>query len=259
MLHFGVPHLPTREDAHWRAGLARVGRTFDGWVGLYVADLDDGRFAGWNADARLPAASTVKLGVLAEGIRRFGSGRRSSIDYDLRQLGSWSSNLAANRVYELVGGEAPVELALHRLGMFSSSYPGPYRIGTTKGDVVKEPPPLPTSRVTTARDLGRALFRLAAAAARQRWALRTTGLTPAGARAALGYLSLCSRGTSVLSLPPGAFAAEKDGWTHETHASAAVVYLHGAERIVVVLVYRPGLTFLEARDLGAAVSRLALR
>jgi len=258
-LRFPVPHLPAREDAHWRAGLARVGSAFDGWVGLYVADLADGRYAGWNADARLPAASTVKLGVLAEGIRRFGFGARSPIDYDLRQLGSWSSNLAANRVYELVGGQAPVEGALRRLGMWSSSYPGPYRVGTSKGDVVKEPPPpLTTSRVTTARDLGRALFRLEAAAARQQWAVRASGLTPAGARAALGYLALCGRSTSLLALPPDASAAEKDGWTHNTRGSAAVVFSPRGARIVVVLAYGPGLTLAEARALGAAVSRLAL-
>jgi hypothetical protein len=197
----------------------------------------------------------VKLGVLAEGIRRFGSGVRSPIDYDLRQLGSWSSNLAANRVYELVGGKAPVERALQRLGMWSSSYPGLYRIGTSKGDVVQEPPPLPTSRVTTARDLARALFRLEAAGARQPRALRATGLTPAGARAALGYLALCGRSTSVLALPPHASAAEQDGWTYDTRASAAVVYLPGSARIVVVLAYRPGLTL--ARRASSA-SRLAL-
>jgi Beta-lactamase enzyme family len=251
-----VPHLPTREDAQQRGRLARLGRAFDGWCALFVEDLRTGRYAGWNADARFPAASTVKLGVLAEGIRRFGFGPRSPIDYDLRQLGSWSSNLAANRIYELVGGGVPVAAALARLGMWSSTYPGTYRIGTGAGDVV-EPPPLATIRVTTARDLARGLFRLQAAAAGQNWAARETALTPAEARAALGYLALALRGKSLLTFPSGVRAAEKDGWTKDVRASAAVVYLKGGAQIVVVLTYRPSLDPHAARVLGGRVSRLA--
>jgi beta-lactamase class A len=250
-----VPHLPAREDAQLRGRLERLGRAFDGWCALFVQDLVTGRYAGWNADARFPAASTVKLGVLAEGIRRFGYGPRSPIDYDLRQLGSWSSNLAANRIYELVGGGSPVGAALTRLGMWSSTYPGAYRIGTGVGDVV-DPPPLATARVTTARDLARGLFRLQAAAAGQRWAVRETALTSAGARAALGYLGLAWRGRSLLALPRGVRAAEKDGWTKDVRASAAVVYPKRGARIVVVLTYRPSLDPRAARALGRRVSRL---
>jgi hypothetical protein len=194
---------------------------------------------------------------VAEGIRRFGYGPRSLIDYDLRQLGSWSSNLAANRIVGLVGGEPAVELALQRLGMRASTYPGPYRIGTSAGDAPK-PPPRTSVRVTTARDLARGLFHLQAAAAGQRWANGQTRLSAGGARAALGYLSLAWRGSSLLSLPPGSRVAEKDGWISDARGSAAIVYGKAGPRIVVVLAYRPGITQAEARSLGAAVSRLAL-
>jgi hypothetical protein len=251
-----VPHLPTREDSQLRGRLARLGREFDGWCAFFVEDLRTGRYAGWNSDARFPAASTVKLGVVAEGIRRFGFGPRSPIDYDLRQLGSWSSNLAANRIYELVGGSLPVAAALARLGMWSSTYPGTYRIWTGAGYVFN-PPPLATRRVTTAHDLARGLFRLQAAAAGQRWAARETALSRAEARAALGYLGLALREKSLLTLPPGVRAAEKDGWTTDVRASAAVVYLKGGAQIVVVLTYRPSLDPHAARALGGRVSRLA--
>jgi hypothetical protein len=251
-----VPHLPTREDGRLRAALERLGRGFDGWAAFWVENLRTGSFAGWNSAARFPAASTVKVGVLAEGIRRFGHGRRSRIDYDLRQLGSWSSNLAANRILSLVGGTGPVSRTLGRLGMWSSTYPGPYRAGTAVPDVPKPPPPV-TTRVTTARDLARALFRLQAAAAGQHWAVRKTGLGPGQAQAALGYLSLAWRRSSLLAIPKRAAVAEKDGWTKDVRASAALVYLPSGPRIVVVLAYRPDLSLSEARSLGVATSRLA--
>jgi beta-lactamase class A len=254
-----APHLPTREDAALRAALERLGRGYRGWAAFWVADLRTGRYAGWNSDALFPAASLVKLGALAEGIRRFGHGPRSPIDYDLRQLGSWSSNLAANRIVALLGGESAVGRALQRLGMSSSTYPGPYRVGTSAGtatDDAPKPPPLVTWRTTTARDLGRALIRLQAAAAGERWAIAKLGLGRDRARAALGYLGLVRRGASLLALPDGTPVAEKDGWTKDVRGSAAIAYPPSGPRIVVVLAYRPGISAAEARKLGERVSRL---
>ncbi len=257
-----VPHLPTHTDDRLRAALERLGRSYQGWAAFWVADLSTGRYAGWNADARFPAASLVKLGALVEGIRRFGSGPGSPIDYDLRQLGSWSSNLAANRIVALVGGESAAAGALSRLGMWSSTYPGPYRVGTsasTSSEDAPKPPPLQTWRTTTARDLGRAFIRLQAAAAGERWAIRKLGLDRNRARAALGYLALAWRGSSLLALPEGTPVAEKDGWTSDVRGSAAIAYLPSGPRVVVVLAHRAGISAFEARRLGERVSRLVLR
>jgi hypothetical protein len=250
--------LPVREDLELRAGLERLGRAYHGWVGFWVADLSTGRYAGWNSEARFPAASTVKLGVIAAGIRRFGHGPRSPIDYELRQIGAWSSNLAANRIFALVGGALPTESALRRLGMSSSTYPWAFRVGTSVRDAPK-PPPSTSARVTTARDLGRALLRLQAAAAGQRWAVAQTGLTRAAASAALGYLSLAWDGSSLLAFPSETRVVEKDGWTNDVRASAALAYLPSGPRIVVVLIYRPDVPYSEARELGRKASRLALQ
>jgi hypothetical protein len=269
-----VPHLPTREDRSLSVALARLGSSFDGWSGLFVENLATGTYAGWNEGASFPAASTVKLAVIAEGIRRFGFGPASRIDGDLRAIGQWSSNEAANRVFNLIGGVEPTEQALHRLGMFSSTYPGPYvepedepppkpkprkPARSTAGVTSPTPPPRSHSRVTTARDLARAIFRLQAAAAGQRWAIRATALSAPEARAALGYLTLASPAASLLVFPAGTRHAEKDGWLDDTRATAAIAYLRRGARIVVVLVYRPGVTEAEAVALGTSVSRLAFR
>jgi beta-lactamase class A len=266
-----IPHLPTREDPRLAGALARLGSSFHGWAGIYVEDLGTGTYAGWNENASFPAASTVKLGVIAEGIRRFGFGPGSRIDGDLRAIGQWSSNEATNRVFALIGGVGPTEEALRRLGMFSSTYPGPYlldddekplhkpRKGVRSPAAVPSPSPPPRShtRVTTARDLARALFRLQAAAGGQRWAIRATELSAPAARAALGYLALAGPGTSLLTFPAGTRHAEKDGWLDDTRATAAIAYLRRGARIVVVLLYRPGVGEAEARELGSSVSKLA--
>jgi beta-lactamase class A len=246
-----VPHLPTRHDGHLQAALARLGSSFDGSCAIFVEDLRTGAYAGWNEETLFPAASTVKLGVIAEGIRRFGFGPGSPVDRDLRAIGQWSSNDAANRVYALVGGAGPTEAALRRLGMFSSTYPAPY--ARTPSSTA----PPHGWRVTTARDLAGALFRLQAAAARQRWAVRATGLSAPAARAALGYLALAAPVTSLLTYPAASRHVEKDGWLETVHATAAIAYLRHGARIVVVLTYRPGNVHAQARALGARVSTLA--
>jgi beta-lactamase class A len=254
-----VPHLPSREDRQLQRSLVQLGVSFDGWAGIFVEDLKSGRYAGFNEDALFPAASTVKIAVVAEGVRRYGFGPRSPIDRDLRAIGQWSSNEAANRVYTRIGGTAPTTAALRRLGMFSSTYPGPYVIEPRRTPASAGPPPQAHSRVTTARDLARALFRLQAAGAGQRWAIRRVGLSAPSARAVLGYLTLADSGASLLDYPPGSRHAEKNGWLDDIWSTASIAYLRRGPRIVVVLAYRPGISREEARMLGWRVSRLAFR
>lgn len=177
--------------------------------------------------------------------------------------------MAANHVFALVGGREPTEAALQRLGMFSSTFPEPYLLAPAKKPKPEKDPDPPAlrkpmavgghTRVTTARDLARALFRLEAAATGQAWAAAGVGLTPAQARAALGYLALAAPGNSLLAFPAGSVHAEKDGWLQDVRATAAIVFRGKEVRIVVVLAYRPGVTLGEARALGAEVSRVAFR
>ena len=75
----GVWHLPTtgassvrgeHPDPGLAARLGALAASFPGDAGIWVHELRTGRTAGWNDDARFPAASTVKLGVLARCARR---------------------------------------------------------------------------------------------------------------------------------------------------------------------------------------------
>jgi beta-lactamase class A len=233
-------HAEGVRDAALSAQLERLGESFDGWAAFWVHDLRTGRTAGWNSDARFPAASTVKLAVLDAALRRFG-GPTGPVDYDLRQIGAWSSNLAANRLYELVGQDA-VDRSLVRLGMRSSTYTGEYRAGTAF-DAPKQPPHGHT-RVTTAHDLGRALFFL-----QRHYPV------------ALRYLLTAWPGESIVraGFPAGTAVAEKDGWISDMRGSAALAYLKSGPKIVVVLTYRPDVDDAASKRLGAEVARLVSR
>jgi hypothetical protein len=241
---------PSRPDAGLARRLAAAAARFDGAAGIWVHDLGSGRFAGYGAETRFAAASTVKLGVLHAALRASARPDRSRWWYDVRQLGYWSSNLAANRIATGLGYGAVLD-GLRRLGMTSSTYPGPYRATTAYR------PPGPHTRVTTARDLGRALYRLQAGAHGDARALRNLGLSRRQATLALRVLASAQpvADNAGLLRPwlPGAVFVEKHGWLSDTRITAAIVYRGTGATIVVVEAYRPGLPRRQAQRLGRAV------
>ena len=172
---------------------------------------------------------------------------------EMLDLAVWSSNLASNKLVVRLGGSeragsALVTRTLWRLGATSSTFSGFYRLGTGAAPRADTPQPLPfvTYRRTTARDTGRILLVLHAAALGHGDALRRTRLTRHEARVALGLLlSSDPAGDNVglLRRPIGAGIpmAQKHGWTTSIRHTAAIVYGARGPRIVVVLTYRPDL------------------
>ena len=259
-----------RRDASLSGRLAAAGRAFPGYAGLWVHELRSGRTAGWNSDASFPAASTVKLGVLLAALDRFGPRpERSAAWRDIRDLATWSSNLASNRLLRRLGGSEAAgariaQDALWRVGARSSTFTGDYRLGTAVLSTrIDSPRPLPflSYRRTTAHDLGRVLFELHAAALGNRLSLARTGLTRHEARLGLGLLlSTSSRGLNVGLLRPsfgaGVPLAQKQGWTTSLRHTAAIVYGSRGPVIVVVLTYRSRIDAAAAARLGARVASL---
>jgi beta-lactamase class A len=241
---------PRRPDAALARRLAAAAARVDGAVGIWVHELRTGRYAGHAADTHFAAASTVKLGALVAGLRASSRPERSRHWYDVRQIGFWSSNLAANRIAARLGYAAVAD-GLRRLGMTSSTYPGPYRATTAWR------PPGPHTRVTTARDLGRALYRLHAGAHGDERVLRLLGLSRRQAIAGLRVLASAQpvRDNRGLVRPavPGATVAEKNGWLSDTRTTAAIVYRGERATVIVVEVYRPGITYAQAVRLGRDV------
>jgi hypothetical protein len=253
-------------DPRLSARLARLGRAYPGWAGLWTHDLVTGRTAGWNADAPFPAASTVKLAVLIAALRRFGPRpERSSAWRDIHDVATWSSNHASNNLLLRLGGSeargaAIAQAVLWRLGARSSTFTGFYRLGTGRSTrtAADAPRPLPllAYRRTTAHDLGRILAELHLAALGNGLSLRRTGLTLHTARLALGLLlSSSPRGLNLglfrPVLGPAVPAAQKQGWTTYLRHTAAVVYAPSGPRIVVLLTYRPKISAAASAALAA--------
>jgi beta-lactamase class A len=258
--HGAIARAERSYDAALAKKLGALGRSYRGWAAFFVHDLRSGATAGWNSDARFPAASTVKLGVLAATLRRYGPyPERSPAWHDLRLLIRFSDDAAANRLVARVGGLEPVRDALLRLGMRSSTYPGPYRVESGAGDAPK-PPPTRHWRVTTAHDLSRALYTFQAAALGNRWVQHRSGLSRHEAQVGLALLlSIDTRGENAGLLRgalPGVRLAEKSGWISGMRGTAAIAYFRRGPKIVVVLVYRPEVTLREARALGRGLAKL---
>jgi Beta-lactamase enzyme family len=255
---YAVPALA--RDDRLSARLSRIGRSFPGYAGIWVHDLVTGRVAAWHENARFPAASTVKLAVLVAALRRSGPGpTRSPLAYDLETLAAWSSNLASNRLLLQLGGSEAggsrvAQATLARLGASASTFTGFYRVGTA---VARDPgspgaPPIVSSRVTTAHDLGRILYLLHAGALGVSGPLRMLELTKREAQVGLNLLlSSQPSGDNVGLFRPSLgrryVLAQKNGWISTARHTAAILYSAKGPKIVVVLTYRKnGISRIEA-------------
>ncbi len=245
---------PTRDPSVQRSVRAAVaGHMAAAWV----HHLGDGRSAGAGADVPYPAASLVKLGLLAEGLARLRPGpARSAHAHDLRAMATWSSNLAANRLLRTLGGPRAAAAGLRRLGARDSTYPGDYIVGTATGRTAR--PPLSSRRVTTARDMGRMLAALHDAAAGAPGA----GLDARSGRLALGWLLASQQRGENRSLlaggAPGLPIAQKNGWTASVRHGAGIIYTPTGPRIAVLLTHdAAGVPVARARSLGASLARIA--
>jgi hypothetical protein len=145
--------------------------------------------------------------------------------------------------------------------MWSSTYPGLYRAGTSAARDAPRQPPLTHTRVTTAHDLGRALYRIHAAAGGNGLALAQLGVTRSQAQATLaGLLRSRPLGDNVgLVRPwlPAATIAQKNAWLSDLRTTAAIVYRPTGPTIVVFEAYRPGIEPREARELARRALRAA--
>lgn len=266
----------SRRDPVLGAALARIAASHAGVNSIWVQRLWNGHAAGWNADAQFPAASLVKLPLAAGAVMRMGSRPWTDAAWpDVVQTLRRSDDKAANRLVDAVGsgcGSGPDAAAadgLRRLGARQSTYPGCYLIEDElqprlpAGGVVSAP--TWSNRHTTARDMGRMLFSLQAAAVPTPSGRRQTGIDPLRARMLLGLLLTADQVGANASLftgglPPGTPIAEKNGWRkHEQHG-AAIAYTRRGPIIMVVLTQRAGQADLAAaRAIGAEVARAALR
>ena len=203
---FGLPAasrprvVRARQDSVLAQKLRTLDREFKGTTGFYVQSLTGGAGAAWNAKARFPAASTLKLAiaatVLAEhsGIPPPGS----HLDALLREMLIPSDDAAANSLLVWLGGSTSsgayhVNDLMRSIGLTDTLMYGGYLTRTLSDSIpvrVDERPAFGVGKYTTAWDMTR-LWRALWLASGGKGRLRSSqrGLTPADARYLLWLLA----------------------------------------------------------------------
>ncbi len=276
---FGLPAaarprgVEPRRDVGLDRKLTPLVRDYAGTAGYYVQSLTGGWGAAWNAKARFPAASTVKLAiataVLAEhsGIPPPGS----RVDSLLREMIVPSDDSAANALLVWLGGSTSsgahrVNDLLRRIGLTDTLMYGGYATRTLAGRIplrVDEAPSFGVGKYTTARDMT-SLWRSLWLASGGLGPLRSAqpGLTPADARYLL-WLTAHVRDQPKLDSAVGADrkveVLHKAGWIAAARHDTGLVFWEGGAFVAGVMTYRSYGVSTSSDRLAGRVAALTLR
>jgi hypothetical protein len=268
-----IPPLRGYEDPALARSVRGLARRFPGICGLFVQDLRTGAGAAWNARARFPAASTLKLAIAVEllrglhGIPPPGT-RLASL---LWQMLVYSDDRAANELLEAVGGStsggsARVNAMMWRLGLADSDMYGGYIV---EGEgIVRSPIPLEIfgrpsfiGKATTAWDMARlerALHLAAGARGALVWRFRGAFI-PADARFLLYLLAHArTRGGLTYVRGRGVTVLHKAGWIEKARHDTGLVYSRDGAFVVTVLTWNGGGVGDASDVLASRVARAAL-
>jgi beta-lactamase class A len=258
------------EDAALARKIDALVRKFPGISAVYVENLRTGAGAAWNARARFPAASTVKLAIAVEVLRVLEARPPpgSSFGRLLSLMLVDSDNEAANALLEWLGGTdeggaGRVNDTIAALGLGDSQLYGGFLTASSRAPIplTVESQPAFVGKYTTAWDLAR-LHRFVHLAAGDRGPLlaRLEGsFTGADARYLLYLLAHSSdRGKLDRYLDGEAAVPHKAGWVTEARHDAGIVYGQDAAFVVAVMTWTDGEAGKPSDELAGRVARAAL-
>jgi len=262
-----IPPLRGYEDPALARTVRGLARRFPGICGLFVQDLRTGAGAAWNARARFPGASTLKVAIAVELLRELRGipGPRSRLAGLLWRMLVYSDDKAANDLLVEIGGStsggsARVNAMMRALGLADSEMYGGYIV---EEQLARSPIPLEIlgrpyfiGKYTTAWDLARlerALHLAAGARGALVWRFKGA-LTPADARFLLYLLAHArTRGGLNSYLRGGGVAVlHKAGWTSKVRHDTGLVYSPEGAFVVTVMTWN-------GRGVGGASDVLAGR
>ena len=224
-----------------------------------MQDLRTGAGASWNAGARFPAASTVKVAIAIEVLRRLGGKppRGSRIDALLRKAIIPSDDRAANDLLTWLGGStsggaAYVNQLFRALGMDDTDMYGGYIITQGRIPIRAGAQPSFVGKRTTAADLATLMRSLNLAAVGQ-GRLARRGFRPPQARFLLYLLAHSQVSRIDRFLPPSrTVVLQKAGWISTALHDTGLVYWSGGSFVATVLTWN-------GRGVGVASDVLAGR
>ncbi|HLF69263.1 MAG TPA: serine hydrolase, partial [Gaiellaceae bacterium] len=257
---FGLPRAarPRGTESHRDSVLDRrlraAARGFRGTEAYYVQSLTSGAGAAWNAKARFPAASTLKLAiaatVLAEhsGIPPPGS----RVDRLLREMIVPSDDAAANALLVWLDGSTSagayrVNALMRSIGLVDTVMYGGYLVRTLSARPipvrVDEQPAFGVGKYTTAWDMA-ALWHALWLASGGKGPFRAAqpGLTPSDARYLL-WLTAHVRDAPKLDRAArgrdGVAVLHKAGWISPARHDTGLVFWRGGVFVASVMTWRP--------------------
>jgi beta-lactamase class A len=261
-----IPSLRGFEDAALARPLRSLARDFAGLCGVFVQDLRTGAGAAWNARARFPGASTLKLAIAIELMRELRGvpAPGSRLHALLWKMLVYSDDRSANELLEQIGGSisggsARVNAMMRALRLADSEMYGGYIV---EESLSRRPIPLeilgrPTfvGKYTTAWDLARlerALHLAAGARGALIWRFRGA-LTPSDARFLLYLLAHARTRGGLNGVRSGDVTVlHKAGWTTKVRHDSGIVYTRRGAFVIVVLTWN-------GSGVGSASDALATR
>ncbi|MBA2643352.1 MAG: serine hydrolase [Actinobacteria bacterium] len=275
---FGLPAaarprmVGARNDPILARRLRHELRRYPGTASAYVQSLTGGAGAAWNAKARFPAASTLKLAI-AVAVLAEHSGippPSSSVGSLLREMIVPSDDAAANALLIWLAGSTSaggsrVNGLMRSIGLRDSVMYGGYEVRRLSGGIparVEEQPAFGVGKHTTARDLA-ALHRAIWLAAGNQGILRSAqaGFSAADGRYLLWLLAHV-RDTPKLDRFVGqdrdVAVLHKAGWITAARHDSGLVFWRGGVFVVAVMTWRQDGVGPSSDVLAGRCARLAL-
>jgi beta-lactamase class A len=274
---FGLPSaarprpVAERNDPTLAAELRRLARGRAGVTAFYVQSLVSGAGAAFNAGARFPAASTLKLAI-ATAVLAAHSGvppPRSSVGGLLRDLITLSDDRAANALLVWLAGSTSaggrrVDALMRSIGLDDSLMYGGYETRSLSGGIpvrVESRPSFGPGKYTTAADLA-GLWRALWLASGDRGPLRRAqpGLTPGEARHLLwlaAHVEDLPKLDRALRGRPEVAVLHKAGWNSSVRHDTGLVFWRGGVFVASVLTW--GSATRSGDDLAGRIAATALR
>ncbi len=240
-----------RVDRFLARRVRRLARGYRGVASVYVQSLTAGAGAAWNAKARFPAASTLKLAIATTVLARLSGAPPPGayVDDLLRDALVESDNAAANALEVWIGGStsaggARVDGLMRSIGLRDTIMYGGYELGTDARGIpvrVEQQPSFGVGKYTTAADLA-TLDRAIWLASAGRGPLHRNGVTTGEARYLLWLLGRV-RDTPKLDRLVGRHGnvavLHKAGWIDAARHDAGLVFWPGGVFVASVLTWSP--------------------
>ena len=254
---YGLPSdsEPTERPARLDPTLAQTIRALaarhGGTSGIYVQDLRTGQGAAWNAGARFPAGSTLKLAIAVTVLRSL-HGKPESFTQVSRLLGKMlvsSDNDAANALEVWLAGSTSagssvVDETMRALGLSDSAMYGGYETTRRPASAtapipirVESQPAFGVGKYSTAADLAR-LVRAVYLAADGRGPLLRLGVSGAEARYLLWLLAQVTDRGKLDRFLRGPVVMHKAGWITGARHDNGIIAFEGGVFVAAVMTWQ---------------------